>query len=308
LVVILVLPCSFVFAQSLKNVDEHSISKSLSFMVAVPNQPELSGGHLQGIQLYGDILYVSGSSDRYGYLAMFKDVDGEFQYLGMKKLTKEPLNHAGGFQIAGNWLAIGLEDPKKKKHSIIQLIDVSSASTLNEPPTYTLERLGEWKLSTAGAVALLKRKDHFLLAVGSWDCTTIDFYTSNHLDPYKDDFEFNPWTTWDSRAAVRKNWTDKSYCSYQNLQLTEDPTGVYITGFGKSKKTGDKADVYLMNTASNPYDLMKKVATYYFDCKGEVTFRNGGGFSVYKQERSILAVGRNLSPKIQFQIFPIKAY
>ena len=145
------------------------------------------------------------------------------------------------------------------------------------------------------------------MAVGTWDCTTIDFYTSNHTDPHKDDFEFSLWTSWDSRAAVRKNWSDKSYCSYQNLQLSEDTSGVYITGFCRTRKGVDKADVYLLNTQSNPYDLMQKVATTSIKCKGEVTLRNGGGFGDYNGVRSIFAVGRGLSPKMQFQVFPIKA-
>jgi len=221
----------------------------------------------------------------------------------MKQLAETPLNHAGGFQIADNWLAVGVEDPRKKNHSVIHLIDVANAKTISAPPVYSLERKGEYKVSTAGAVALLKREDHFLLAVGSWNCTTIDLYTSNFLDPYKDYFEFEHWTTWDSREAIRKNWTDKSYCSYQNLQLTEDSTGMYITGFCRTGKGKNQADVYRINTDSDPYRLLQKVASQTFDCEGGVTFRNGAGFCNFNEKPSVIAVGRDLYPKMQMQVF-----
>lgn len=294
-------------AQVLPNSDEMLFKESQVFEISVAKQKIIVGGHLQGIQLHGNNLFISGSSNRVAYLAVFKKEDDNFRFLGIKKLAEAPLNHAGGFQIADNWLAVGIEDPKKKKRSIVQFIDVSNAKTISAPPVYSLERKGEFKLSTAGAVALLKRADHFLLAVGSWDCTTIDLYTSNFLDPYKEYFEFELWTSWDSREAIRKNWTEKSYCNYQNLQLTEDSTGVYITGFCRARNGADQADVYRVNTDSDPYELLQKVASYTVQTKGEVTFRNGAGFCNYNGNPSIISLGRNLSPNTQIQIFLIKA-
>jgi hypothetical protein len=154
-------------------------------------------------------------------------------------------------------------------------------------------------------VALLKRDGHFLLAVGSWDSTVIDFYTSNHTDPYAEGFKFEQWTSWDSREAKRKNWTDRNCNSYQSLQLTEDSTGVYITGFARS---GGKnvADIFRLDVETDPYNLMQKVGSYSVQCKQDVTFRNSGGFTDYNGKAAIIAVGRNLSPKTNFQIFPVK--
>lgn len=294
--------------QPLPNLGEVLEAESQAFSIKVPEQDGLVGGHLQGIQLSNDRLFVSGSSKAFGYLATFRKVDDRFQFVGVKKLGKAPTNHAGGFQIADNWLAVGVEDPKSKKHSVIQLLDISSFESFSKPPIYLLERTGDWKLSTAGAVGIIKRKDHFLLAVGTWDCTTIDFYVSNHLDPNSKDFEFSQWTVWDSRAAVRKKWVDKSYGNYQNLQLSEDSTGLYITGFCRTKKGANRADVYRMFVNSNPYDLMEKVATYTVQCKGDVTFRNGAGFGTYNDKSSIISVGSSLYPATQVQISPIKDY
>jgi hypothetical protein len=295
------------FAQPLADSKETLSIESTKWKIAVPAQDELSGGHLQGIQLYNNSLFVSGSSSKYAYLGLFQKLGTDFRFIGIKKLAAAPFNHAGGFQIAENWLAVGIEDPVGKRQSMIQLIDISSFAKISSPPVYTLHRKGEFKRSTAGAVAILKREDHFLLAVGSWDCVTIDFYVSNGLDPYSDGFLFEPWSSWDSREAVRKDWTSKKMGSYQNLQLSEDSTGLYITGFGRVGNGVDQADVFKMNPAADPYTLMQKVASYSVQCSGDVTFRNGAGLATHDGRPSIIAVGHDLSPKMNVQVFPINS-
>jgi hypothetical protein len=293
------------FAQPLPNGEETLSIEAQTVSIPVPTEASIEGGHLQGVQIVNGTLIVSGSSRKYGYLAIFQLLAGEFKFLGTKKLASGPLNHAGGFQVAENWLAVGIEDPIGKRTSVIQLIDVSSFEKLSGPPVYSLKRKGEFKRSTAGAVALLKRDGHFLLAVGSWDSTVIDFYTSNHTDPYSEDFKFEPWTSWDSREAKRKNWIDRDYNSYQSLQLTEDSTGVYITGFARTGGT-NVADVFRLSIDADPYTLMKKVAVYSVQCRGDVTFRNGAGLTIFHELPSIVAVGHKLTPTTNIQIFPIK--
>ena len=293
-------------AQPLTDAAETLSIQSRSFHLSVPEQPDLKGGHLQGVQLFNGTLLVSGSSEQFGYLCVFQQMGNTFHYLGLKPLAQFPLNHAGGFQLAENWLAIGLEDPRSKRRSVVQLIDVSSFKTISAPPAYSLQREGDAKMSTAGAVALLKRKDHFLLAVGTWDCTTIDLYRSNGTDPYAEGFDFQLWTHWDSREAIRKDWTTKEFGSYQNLQLSEDSTGIYLTGFGRAKNGTDMADVFLLHTELNAYRLVQKTGSYTVQCKGEVSFRNGAGFAIFDGVPSIIAVGHNLCPKTEVQVFPVK--
>lgn len=295
-------------AQPLANAKETLSVQATAYSVSVPEQATLTGGHLQGIQLHEGRLYVSGSSSTTAYLAIFALSGKDFQFIGIKKLGSDPLSHAGGFQLTENWLAIGIEDPQGKRHSVIQLIDVSAAETLKNPPVFTLDRRGEYKFSTAGAVGILKRNDHFLLAVGTWDCTTIDFYRSNHLDPYAADFTFERWTTWDSRAAVRKDWSDRDLVSYQNIQLTEDSAGIFLTGFGRAGNGADKADVFRLRPDTDQYLLLQKVGSYTVQCAGDVTFRNGAGFGDLDGARCIVAVGRSLSPKMHFQVFPVTDY
>lgn len=292
-------------SQPLPDGEETLAVEAQSISIPVPKSAAFKSGHLQGVQIHNETLIVSGSSTSKAYLAIFQLLGGDFRFVGTKKLASGRFNHAGGLQVAENWLAVGIEDPVGKRSSIIQLIDVSSFEKLSGPPVYTLERRGEFKRSTAGAVALLKRKDHFLLAVGSWDSTVIDFYISNGTDPYKEGFEFKAWTSWDSRESKRKNWSDRDYISYQSLQLTEGSTGVYITGFAR-KGNSNQAHVYALDTDSDPYSLLTKVATYSVQCRGDVSFRNGAGLANFHELKSIVAVGHQLTPTTNIQIFPIK--
>ncbi len=292
-------------AQPVPHAKESLLSGSETFEVAVPVDAELNGGHLQGVQHRNGTVIVSGSSAQFGYLALFQKMGNGFRFVGTKKLARSPFDHAGGFQLADNWLAIGIEDPASRRESVIQLIDVSSFETFSAPPVFSLKRTGEPKLSTSGAVALIKRTNHFLLAVGSWDCTTIDFYVSNGTDPYAADFTFEKWTNWDSREAIRKDWIDKELGSYQNLQFTEDTTGLYLTGFCRTGSGADRADAFLVKPDSDPYHLLSKTASYTVQCSDGVTFRNGAGFTMYNGRPSIISVGRNLSPATKFQVSPM---
>lgn len=294
------------WAQPLPHAKETLAVEATAHRIAVPPQAQISGGHLQEVQLVNQTLMVSGSSKEFAYLAFFQHLGDDFRFLGLKKLATNPLNHAGGFQVAENWLAVGIEDPVGRRQSIVQLFDISSSEQLHKPPVYTLRRKGTYQYSTAGAVALLKRANHFLLAVGTWDSRTIDFYISNHLNPYADDFTFEKWTTWDSREAIRREWIDRKYGRYQSLQLTQDTTGIYITGFCRTANGTNRADVFQMHTDTDPYTMMQKVATYRVQCSGNASFRYGAGLATYNSKSTIIAIGSQLVPQMQVQLFPIK--
>jgi len=54
-----------------ENAAKTILSESVTHEITVEQQRQLSGGHLQGIQLQGDKLFVSGSSDQLAYLVIF---------------------------------------------------------------------------------------------------------------------------------------------------------------------------------------------------------------------------------------------
>lgn len=261
------------------------------------------GGHIQGIQIFENKIFLSASSSEIGYLAilvrdsLFEQVD----FLGIKPISQKPLNHAGGIQITDQWLAVGCEDPKSKQRSIIALQDISSSQAIAKPPTHDFEREGKPKLSTAGAVGLLQRKDHFLLAVATWDALTIDFYRSNHSDPARPDFEFTKWTTWDARMAKRKGWVEKKTRPYQNIQLFEDATGLYMIATANAKT--NVADVFLINPQADIFMMMKKVRSRAFELPEGVSFRNGAGMMFDGENAELWSVGRTLHRGTKFAVF-----
>jgi hypothetical protein len=272
----------------------------------VTEQPDLKGGHLQGVQLREGKLYVSGSSDRVAYLTIFAMQEAELKFIGTKKLGEKPMNHAGGFQLADNWLAIGIEDPISRRESQVQLIDVSTSKSFSAPPAFVLHRKGQQGRSTAGAVALLRRKDHLLLAVGSWNSTVIDFYISNGLDPYAADFNFKLWTSWDSREALRKTWTDRDYGSYQSIQLTSDSGVVYLSGFCLDGKI-NRVDVFQLNTKADPYTLVQKIGSTEFPCQEGLSFRYGAGYDFEEKKPRVLVINHDLWPETVVQLFGLTA-
>jgi hypothetical protein len=295
-----------VSAQSLPDTDNWQPRSVTIATAQVPEQPDLKGGHLQGVQQQDGKVYISGSSERIAYLAILSQNEKGMQFLGIKRLGEKPLSHAGGFQLAGNWLAIGIEDPVGRNESQVLLIDVSTSKTLNAPPVHVLNRRGQAGRSTAGAVALLRRKDHFLLAVGSWNSTVIDFYTSKGLDPYAPDFEFTKWTSWDSREAQRRSWSDRDFGSYQSIQLTEDSTGIRLIGLCRDGKT-DRADVFLLHPQADPYTLVQKVGAAQFTCQDGLSFRYGAGLTWVDGRPRILVVNYDLSPTVQVQTLGLTA-
>jgi len=281
--------------------------RSLTVVTAqVPGQPEFKGGHLQGVQQRDGKVYVSGSSQQFAYLSIFAQREEGMQFLAIKKLGEKPLNHAGGFQLADNWLAIGVENPVSRTESQVQLIDVSTSKTLSAPPVFVLQRKGQAGRSTAGAVALLRRKDHFLLAVGSWNSTVIDFYTSNGLDPYATDFDFTKWTSWDSREAPRKHWSDRDHGSYQSIQLTEDSSGLILIGLCRDGRT-DRADVFLLKPDADPYTMLAKIDAVEFPCEDGLSFRYGAGLTWENGKPRVLVVSYDLFPEMKMQTFGLTA-
>lgn len=282
-----------------------AISDQPTFLMSDEISGEVpNGGHLQGIQVSGDKVFVSGSSGDQGYLAIFKGHETKLSFIGLKVLSKKPFTHAGGFQIEHNWLAVGCEDPIAKKSSIVVMQNVENGSAIAGTPSYVLKREGEKKLATAGAIGLLKREDHFLLAVASWDVATIDFYVSNHLYPSKEDFEFSRWTTWDKATTRHKEWVDKKTLSYQNVQLFEDPSGIYLAGTGINSKGKQIAHVFRIDEKKDKYDMMVKVRSREFNLPGSASFRNGAGFVKDGDKLSLWTIGKHLKPKTFVAVFP----
>jgi len=244
------------------------------------------GGHLQGIQqatIDGrPFLVLSGSASAESYLALTALEGSTGRVAAIKPLLPRPFKHAGGFQVCGDFLAVGIEDDNTKMTSrvwILRLAELLQAA--GTKPLVKIERTGAYQRATAGAVAMAKVRDRHLLCVGTWDSATIDIYLSNatRLDDPACAFAFRE--TWDARSADRSDWSDRDYASYQNVNLVVDRSDcVFLVGFAHTGGA-DVMDVFelRMGTVVPVEKRLRKVLRRALHGR-ETSFRHGSGLAI----------------------------
>ncbi len=244
------------------------------------------GGHLQGIQqaVIGGrpFLVLSGSASAESYLALVA-LDGSMgRVVAIKRLLARPFKHAGGFQVCGDFLAVGIEDDNTKMTSRVWILRLAELLQAAGPkPLVEIERTGAYQRATTGAVAMARVRDRHLLCVGTWDSATIDVYVSNAraLDDPACAFAFHE--TWDAGSADRSDWSDRDYASYQNLNLVVDTNdAVFLIGFARAG-AADVMDVFeLRMEASVPVERrLRKVMRRALHGR-ETSFRHGSGLVI----------------------------
>lgn len=243
------------------------------------------GGHFQGIQEAwidaGRFALISGSSSTESYLIVVGLENDPVQADRIIRLLPKPFKHAGGFQVCGDYLAIGLEDNETRTSSRIWIVETRGLPSGNAAPCHVIHRTGPYERATAGAVGFVQDRDRFVLAVGSWDSATIDFYESNGRSPSDSACAFRQIETWDAATADRSDWSDPHYASYQNLNLFTDNTGkLYLLGFAR---TGDRhhADLFLVRREEKIATVrrLRKLGSRTFDCR-QSSFRSGAGLTL----------------------------
>jgi hypothetical protein len=244
-----------------------------------------AGGHLQGIQraMIGGkpFAILSGSARAESYLALIALEDDAGRVVAIKPLLPRPFKHAGGFQVCGDYLAVGIEDDNTKIASriwILELSDLLQTETLK--PVIEIERHGAYKRATAGAVGLAKVGNRHLLCVGTWDSATIDLYASNGkaLGDPACSFAFRE--TWDAKRADRSNWADDDFASYQNLNVVVDKDGcVFLVGFAHTRGN-DVADVFELHAEADmaTEKRLRKRCRHILHGQ-ETSFRHGAGLA-----------------------------
>ncbi len=229
------------------------------------------GGHLQGIAQQSGHFVVSGSSSDYAYLAIISATTGEVSRI--ERLRDKPLKHAGGFQIAGDWMAVGVEDNKTRVRSEILVYKGWSGDTSLPPPITTISRSGDYERATAGAVGITQLDDAVWLVVGDWDSRHLDFYRAS---PVGRDFALAFSLTLD--LVGRESWIDTNWASYQNLNLFSDQRGLWLIGTttiqGDHNNGIEIADLYKVDILSR---TLTKVAARQFQTAPGTHFRWGAG-------------------------------
>jgi hypothetical protein len=245
-----------------------------------------AGGHFQGIQqatIDGRrFAIISASSDYDSYLVLAALDDSAAQPVLLNRLLGRPFKHAGGFQVLGDYLAVGIEDNTAKDSSKIWILELSQLSGSERPrPIVEIERRGAYKRATAGAVGIAKLGGRHLLLVATWDSATIDIYTSNGKTFGDRALEFRLHETWDANKADISDWSDQSFAAYQNINLVVDRKGsVFMVGFARTA-AGNVADLFeLKLDGSVPTaERLEKLGRRLFDCR-KTDFGSGSGLAI----------------------------
>lgn len=212
------------------------------------------------------------------------------------------LDHAGGFSIWGNYLAVGTEHGEDK--SRVHFFDVSQPSKLVKLD-YTLTQTGV----SAGAVALQQEQDgRFLLVVAGWNSDVLQFYRSSSSSLATDPgFSFLGSWNKDDLTGI-----DTNYGSYQSMNMVMQQDGkVFLIGFHRHSWTSkDWADVFEVTVPADAGGRisLNKVGNRHLTGT-DATFRAGAGFYVASpQEMMLYSVGMYQSSGIvTLNEFPFSA-
>jgi len=261
------------------------------------------GGHLQGVQYYTngitEYMIVTGSSDSSAYYAMIDIADTVQKVVRYNVLMHTPLDHAGGFQVVGDFLVVGVEDNLDKNSSKILFYNISNPGVSDLAPAITIDRNGEFKTKTAGAVGITFYDTQHLLAVATWDANTIDFYWSNAKPVSDPNCKFELIQTYTPTRGEKDEWINKLWPSYQSINLFTGADGkIYMMAFFRSKD-GNFVDLFEVAFSQETLKFtLKKTASKQFYVADGNNFRNGGGVRlVAPDELNIYAIPRNLGKK-----------
>ncbi|HOX31766.1 MAG TPA: hypothetical protein PLB91_05510 [Spirochaetales bacterium] len=238
-------------------------------------RPLFPGGHFQGIQLAGsgpERAYITSSSNEKAYLVVADLAASGGRVAEVICLDDYPWNHAGGFQIVGDILAVGIENAAQDASEVRFYELAPEGLRLLEGPT--VRRAGRGHASTAGAVGLAPLEGGWLLAAGSWDCRTIDFY-SLVGDIHASRFSFRETWAWDE--ACREGWLDEEFPSYQTINLlTQADGGIYLVGFARAGEA-ECMDLYRVELEAARARILVKVGRKRMRCEGGCSFSKAAG-------------------------------
>ena len=266
--------------------------------------------HYQGIQRLGNYLAVSGSAAHAGEILMIemgsRSTTGRFRSNRLSSNTppsndrvvkvieaSRTLTHAGGFQVAGDVLVVGLEGGSRSEIVFYNIKDPRNPREL-----YRIPRSGNiggfTEKPSAGATALVKRPDgRFFLIVGRANSNVLDVYLSKGTN-----ILINSFTHVDSWHERELLGMDKEFGNYQNINFIRQCDGqLFFVGLHKNINIGgvirggqDWADLFKFQVlpvgqsgqpgVAKHHTVIVKVANRHVYCHDICDFDAGAGVFV----------------------------
>jgi hypothetical protein len=287
-----------------------STSEAVAFALGNTTLPR--GGHLQGIQVRFDaaknrqLVYLTHDSQTVAYLLIVEfmpDFGQPGRVVAYREFPSDgrspPLRHAGGIQVVGDVLAVGLEDNQQKTRSEVQFWDVSKVEAPVQLKHLTVPRSGAAKDKTSGAVGLVRRETDHLLAVANWDSRAIDFYVTSSASLSEPACRFKQLVRWHVDSAETSDWRpDASFGTYQAINLLGDSRGgLFLLGFNTTSAGQDIVDLYRVRLDEAPDKLLQKLAQKQWKLPKDNGFRSAGGIWVDRGRLAILSSQHSLAPQ-----------
>lgn len=273
-----------------------TIPELIAFTNSFP-VPEGKNGHLQSAQIIdkGDSRYIilTGSSN-ISYSAVIKlDQKKGNKVISINHLLGNPYTHAGGMQLYGHYMAVGIEDSQLRDKSKVRIYDLSNPEDPIENPIFELLRSGEYERSTAGGIGLIEWQQHIVMLVVDWNGRNLDFYICPVEDWNLGSIEFELWKSVKTETLDKQGWVDNEWRSYQNINLLCDKNNqLYAIGFDvyNPDRNTSVADLYKLNLGNIIDDRktpisMKKVSRREFLCTSTISFSLGAGVHIIDENR-----------------------
>jgi hypothetical protein len=272
--------------------------RTITYTNSLPLNEE--GGHLQGIQFHstgGDSFVLSGSSSTYAYFLVVE----ENQVVELVELDQKPMKHAGGFQIADNFLSIGIEDNEEKTRSEVLVYEIAD-SEIKKDPRWKIKREGAIMRATAGTIGHVRQQDELLVVVGDWDARNLDFYRIDLAAPLT---SFTvPYLSVATTDLDKVGWIDDYWYSYQNINLLQDHAGkLFLVGLGTDENGTNVGDLYEMRLQEGKCDL-RKISSRRFQSDSSVSFRAGAGVHISEDGKlQIVACSNHVGKEALIQVW-----
>lgn len=282
------------FVQKLNDVEKAFEDIDTTYeLITITNSfpvPQEKNGHLQGAQILDKngkrYIIVTGSSDVSYSIVVKLDKEKGNKTISMNHLMHNPFTHAGGIQLLGHYMGVGIEDNQQKDKSKVQIYDISNPENPIENPVFELFRSGEYKRSTAGSIALIEWQQHIIMLVVDWDGKNLDFYTCPVKAWNLSNIEFKLWKSVKTATLDKGGWIDDEWRTYQNINLLCDKNNqlyaLGLDGFDSERNTS-VADLYKLNLGNIKDDIpvsMIKVSRKEFLCSATVSFSLGAGVHI----------------------------
>jgi hypothetical protein len=225
--------------------------------------------HQQGVQAAPGGGFVVSGSTREGSASYFYITDSAGQVINVTTIERGAYSHAGGIQVYGAILAVGVENPSNKRGgSRVYFYDLSNPRLPRRLPLVITR-----PIETAGAVGLTQSDSGYLCVVGNYDSERLDFYRFRDLNRADGGGIMNT-----GRTVGGGDWH-----SYQNINLfTGADRSVWLIGMHTSGvMREDWADLFRVTFSNNDtqFRISKEGKKHHICSTQGSRFVYGSGYS-----------------------------